>query len=190
MIRRPPRSTLFPYTTLFRSWQFCWVMYSKKWRVAPLIAISQPTLLPFDSRPLLMAIDGLYREQMSGAAPAATHHWAALIHFYARRALEPAGIDLRLRRVWEGVADDMGRHWDVQQLAQIAGVTGEHLRRLCEQQIGRSPMRQVTYLRMQQAAALLSTRTYTIAEVAERVGYDNAFAFSTAFKRWMQVSPS
>src|SRR2546422_6921654 len=22
MIRRPPRSTLFPYTTLFRSWQF------------------------------------------------------------------------------------------------------------------------------------------------------------------------
>src|SRR5256886_9315921 len=23
MIRRPPRSTLFPYTTLFRSWGFC-----------------------------------------------------------------------------------------------------------------------------------------------------------------------
>src|SRR5256886_5670006 len=23
MIRRPPRSTLFPYTTLFRSWQVC-----------------------------------------------------------------------------------------------------------------------------------------------------------------------
>src|SRR3712207_8757107 len=28
MIRRPPRSTLFPYTTLFRS--------RKRWRVAPL----------------------------------------------------------------------------------------------------------------------------------------------------------
>src|SRR5947208_7023082 len=24
MIRRPPRSTLFPYTTLFRSWSRCW----------------------------------------------------------------------------------------------------------------------------------------------------------------------
>src|SRR5256885_14857466 len=24
MIRRPPRSTLFPYTTLFRSWSFPW----------------------------------------------------------------------------------------------------------------------------------------------------------------------
>src|SRR2546425_8415993 len=25
MIRRPPRSTLFPYTTLFRSWQTVWL---------------------------------------------------------------------------------------------------------------------------------------------------------------------
>src|SRR5438876_4408639 len=24
MIRRPPRSTLFPYTTLFRSWEAAW----------------------------------------------------------------------------------------------------------------------------------------------------------------------
>src|SRR2546430_12135461 len=30
MIRRPPRSTLFPYTTLFRSWYWCvylWVIH-------------------------------------------------------------------------------------------------------------------------------------------------------------------
>src|SRR5947208_3744008 len=25
MIRRPPRSTLFPYTTLFRSWKITWL---------------------------------------------------------------------------------------------------------------------------------------------------------------------
>src|SRR2546430_3764835 len=27
MIRRPPRSTLFPYTTLFRSARWCWAQY-------------------------------------------------------------------------------------------------------------------------------------------------------------------
>src|SRR2546429_7325650 len=27
MIRRPPRSTLFPYTTLFRSWAAYWEMW-------------------------------------------------------------------------------------------------------------------------------------------------------------------
>src|SRR5256885_9909936 len=30
MIRRPPRSTLFPYTTLFRSF-VSWAKYSDKW---------------------------------------------------------------------------------------------------------------------------------------------------------------
>src|SRR5256885_4711552 len=30
MIRRPPRSTLFPYTTLFRSWRCLWSTNSKR----------------------------------------------------------------------------------------------------------------------------------------------------------------
>src|SRR2546430_8208030 len=30
MIRRPPRSTLFPYTTLFRSWDFSSLLYPTK----------------------------------------------------------------------------------------------------------------------------------------------------------------
>src|SRR5207253_10007493 len=29
MIRRPPRSTLFPYTTLFRSWIHTWIIRSR-----------------------------------------------------------------------------------------------------------------------------------------------------------------
>src|SRR2546422_5554467 len=32
MIRRPPRSTLFPYTTLFRSWRRCGRRSTRWWR--------------------------------------------------------------------------------------------------------------------------------------------------------------
>ena len=47
MIRRPPRSTLFPYTTLFRSWTFLLKQlypfyfdgevnkYAQKWQITP-----------------------------------------------------------------------------------------------------------------------------------------------------------
>src|SRR6266571_3644562 len=34
MIRRPPRSTLFPYTTLFRSWECCSPPISCIWRMS------------------------------------------------------------------------------------------------------------------------------------------------------------
>src|SRR5437588_9551243 len=34
MIRRPPRSTLFPYTTLFRSWGIRWILEHRKEELA------------------------------------------------------------------------------------------------------------------------------------------------------------
>src|SRR2546425_9156400 len=38
MIRRPPRSTLFPYTTLFRSGRFPWVRRRRKRCASPAYA--------------------------------------------------------------------------------------------------------------------------------------------------------
>src|SRR3712207_7565092 len=57
MIRRPPRSTLFPYTTLFRS-QRCWfnqVAFLNEWTIAPevreyLVDVYGPDGLPFNTR--------------------------------------------------------------------------------------------------------------------------------------------
>src|SRR5690625_6948445 len=43
MIRRPPRSTLFPYTTLFRSSTVCTLVKVTK-RYAPRVTISAPRL--------------------------------------------------------------------------------------------------------------------------------------------------
>src|SRR5262245_64613726 len=40
MIRRPPRSTLFPYTTLFRSAKFCWNMLTRSRAVRSNSALS------------------------------------------------------------------------------------------------------------------------------------------------------
>src|SRR2546425_9443623 len=38
MIRRPPRSTLFPYTTLFRSHLVRWAVAPDAWRVVLVVA--------------------------------------------------------------------------------------------------------------------------------------------------------
>src|SRR5260370_13243393 len=40
MIRRPPRSTLFPYTTLFRSTSQCWLSFLQ-WRFPSFLQASQ-----------------------------------------------------------------------------------------------------------------------------------------------------
>src|SRR2546430_11479580 len=50
MIRRPPRSTLFPYTTLFRSPVGAWHGASDHWRVTFMAAASISTTAALSSR--------------------------------------------------------------------------------------------------------------------------------------------
>ncbi len=50
-------------------------------------------------------------------------------------------------------------------------------------------MAHLTWLRMKRAALLLERTDQKISSIAEDVGYQNAFAFSTAFKRVMGTAP-
>ena len=167
-------------------WELCWVQSSEDW----LRRADVPALMPADAGPLAAALTGLRREATDAADPALLPPWAFLVAAYARRMVRPEAGDPRLRRLWEAVGADLSSPWTVESLAARVGVSGEHLRRLCRRQGGRSPMSHVTALRMRQAMALLASESYTIETVAQQVGYDSPFAFSAAFKRHQGVSPS
>jgi transcriptional regulator GlxA family with amidase domain len=51
-------------------------------------------------------------------------------------------------------------------------------------------MQHVTHLRMRRAETLLQSTTAKLAVIARMVGYENVFAFSTAFRRIYHVPPS
>lgn len=81
--------------------------------------------------------------------------------------------------------------WSVGRLAEQSGlyVSPTHFSRLCVQHLNISPMKMVTKLRMERAVELLHSSNFPIQQIAELVGYENYFAFSTAFKRWSGSSP-
>ena len=167
-------------------WGLCWVQSSDDW----LRRSDETSLLTVEPGPMASALGGLRREATDAADPALLPPWAYLVAAYARRMVRPETGDPRLRRLWEVVGSDLGRLWNVETLAALVGVSGEHLRRLCHQHFGRSPMSHVAALRMRQAMALLASESYTIEAVAQQVGYDSPFAFSAAFKRHQGISPS
>jgi AraC-like DNA-binding protein len=172
-------------------WEFCFVIYSHAFRSGLLAQLRQPALIPADPQRLPAAIEGLYDEATGMHEPPAMHHWIALVDQYAQRILEPAaGSDTRLRQLWKEVETNLDHPWDLEQLAARINVTPEHLRRLCRRQVHASPMHYVTRLRLRHAASLLASRIYSVEVVARKVGYTNAFAFSTAFKREMGMPPS
>lgn len=172
-----------------KRWQYCWVRYMPQ-SPRSSIGFMAPVMAQFDSEALKHAILGLYQEiQVRGDAGSAML-WIDLIEHYISQIAEPLQKEHRLRALWDTVRRDLARDWTVESLAKLAHVSGEHLRRLCHASLGRSPMQQLTYLRIQHAAHQLATTQAKIEEIALRVGYQNPFAFSNTFKRMTGFRPS
>ena len=173
-----------------RHWNFAWVRYDAAAGAGPLGTSSAPVLAQFNADAFAHAVRGLHHEQNGGAQPAALHHWIELVHGYVVRFAQPWHVEDRLTKLWEAVAASPGTPWTLGELARRAHCSGEHLRRLCRRQLGRSPKQQVTYLRLRHAANLLAESDLKLEAIAEQVGYANPFVFSNTFKKWTGWRPS
>ena len=170
-------------------WRYCWVRYMPTSpRSVPGGMV--PLMAAFDARPLAASIAGLHAELHSGAEAASMTLWTDLIEHYVSRFADPLQREDRLRLLWEQVGDDLAYAWTLEKLATRANMSSEHLRRLCNKSLGRSPMQQLAFLRMQHAAHLLATSDRKIEDIANAVGYQNPFAFSNTFKRMTGYRPS
>jgi AraC-like DNA-binding protein len=172
-----------------KPWHFVWVRYEAVPEKRPIVTAASPVLASFDAGPLRLAMLGLHAE-CQNSQHAALHHWVELIQGYVLRFAQPWQMDERLSRLWERVECSLDDDWTLGSLGRFAHMSGEHLRRLTTQQLGRSPMKQVTWLRMRRAAELLATTDEKIESVAHAVGYVNPFVFSNTFKKWIGWRPS
>ena len=172
------------------NWKFCWVCYQRPAEQRPIADATSPVMARFEALPLRSAILGLMYECSGPSQPTLMQEWTDLIHAYVLRFAKPSDQPDQLRLLWERVASQLGHHWTLSALAREAGYSNEHLRRLCRRQLGRSPMHQVTYLRMRRAAELLAVSEQTIEAIAFEVGYHNPFVFSNAFTKWIGWRPS
>lgn len=186
-----PAHTLNAYEGLPKQrWEFCWVCYQRPQEQRPIANVTTPVMARYDPLPLRSAILGLMYECNGPAQPTLIQEWTDLVHAYVLRFAQSSDQPDQLRLLWERVAANLSDDWSLALLARQAGYSNEHLRRLCRRQLGRSPMHQVTYLRMKRAAELLASTDKTIDSISQEVGYQNPFVFSNAFTKWIGWRPS
>lgn len=173
-----------------QGWTYAWVRYREERETRPVLSSISPVTGAFDGEPLRAAIEGLHAESRAGAGASALHHWSELVHHYVLRFAQPHRPDDRLWRVWQRVETDLARPWTLTELADLACLSGEHLRRLCRRELGRSPMQQLTHLRLQRARHLLSVTDDKVEVIARAVGFESVHTFSNTFLRWMGRRPS
>jgi AraC-like DNA-binding protein len=102
-----------------------------------------------------------------------------------------AGLaDPALARPLRGIHLDVARRWTVAELARSAGMSRALFAERFSRTVGMPPMQYLIEWRMAMAKDILRRERAGLAEVAERVGYQSASAFSTAFTRLTGSPPS
>jgi AraC-like DNA-binding protein len=186
----PPRVLNAFHAVSGARWRFAWIRYDEPEHVRPLVTAASPVRLRCETERLWRIVSGLRAEWEGPREPLLLHHWIELAHGEARRIAQPWHVDDRLWNVWDEVARSLASAWTLDRLAARYRASREQFRRVCLRDLGRSPMQQLTSLRIQRAQELLSTTDDKIETIAHTVGYDNVEVFSRVFKRWVGCSPS
>ena len=85
---------------------------------------------------------------------------------------------------------ERGQHSSIEELATACGGSVRSIFRLFKKYIGITPHAYRQRLQIEKAQYLLKNSTDSIKEIAEKLGFRNAFYFSSAFSRSIGVSPS
>lgn len=187
----PPRAPMAFKTIPGNRWKFVWIYFEPQLiELTGALAEDRCTLASANPYPLVNAVEGLYYEATGSRESAVIQQWADLINTCAQRIIAPQHHSDPLWKLWAQVDASPAADWDLARLSSLAGMSDEALRRLALRYTGRSPMQHVTYLRMRRADALLQSTSAKLAVIAKLVGYDNVYAFSTAFTRCIGVPPS
>lgn len=186
----PPRVLNAFHAVPRRSWSFAWVRYDEPPPLKPLIGANSPLRVTQGAEDLGRVMAGLRAEWQGERDSLLLRHWLSLVQGWARRLALPWRRHSRISALWDKVALDLAADWKLTTLAAACALSTEHLRRVCHQELGRTPMEHVTYMRMQRAQELLDITDDKLEVIAARVGYHSAMVFSRAFARYVGLTPS
>lgn len=95
-----------------------------------------------------------------------------------------------VRRVHELLTEDLGRRYTIEELSRRFLINPSTLKESFKAVYGKSLAAHIREHRMELAAGLLRGTGLTVAEIAERVGYENQSKFSAEFKKSTGRLPS
>ena len=186
----PPRILNALAATDRQRWIFAWVRYDEPTWVKPLVGASSPLRATEGAEQLGRVVEGLRTAWNGKRDPAEIHHWVDLVQRLCVQAARPWQRSQRIGTLWESVMRDLTSDWKLSALAARCNVSAEHLRRLCLRELGRTPMEQVTYIRIQRARELLETTDDKVEHIAGQTGYKSRDVFTRAFIRCVGLPPS
>jgi transcriptional regulator GlxA family with amidase domain len=169
--------------------------------IGPLGGPDFPNILSGDAHPdIVRSVRDIITE-MNGESPGYRTSVRGLVMTLMARlhrlpGLSPAGAQerttdrlARLGPSLQHMASHLGEAMRMEDLADLCHVSPTHFRRIFQKALGESPLKYLTRLRVQMAAALLETTGRTVLDISMEVGYPSISSFNRHFRDLMGMSP-
>lgn len=105
-------------------------------------------------------------------------------------ALNSSGKNDRVEYICNFIHDNYHHDINLRDLAESTGISVSHMRRIFSEETGTNILYYINTLRINQAKELLLNSTFSISEIASKVGYFNNQSFNRFFKKYEGVTPS
>jgi len=104
-------------------------------------------------------------------------------------AILEEGFDSRIRAAIGAIHRNPEKAWTVASLAREANLSRSSFAARFRQVVGEPPMQYLARIRVNLASSYLQSRDWSVADIAQMVGYRSEGAFINAFRRTMNTSP-
>ncbi|RQR29672.1 AraC family transcriptional regulator [Burkholderia sp. Bp9142] len=170
--------------------------------LSPWFVIRGNTLQQLSALPLTIGLLDRELGDRALGATSATHGLLDALFVFALREIaereHPSGApgwhhaiaDRSIREALTFMHGNLSHGWTLEELARQTGLSRSALAERFRNALGDTPLSHLRTLRMQKAMQLLSDTQQSLEQVAQAVGYQDAFGFSKVFKRSTGQSPS
>jgi AraC-like DNA-binding protein len=98
--------------------------------------------------------------------------------------------DEPIQQIVSYIHQNIEKNITVFELAEMMNMDAKRFYYIFQKDVGMCPKKYITKCRIKKAKELLIKEQYSISEIADMVGYEDAFQFSRMFKKNMGVAPS
>jgi YesN/AraC family two-component response regulator len=96
----------------------------------------------------------------------------------------------RMKAIVEFIEQNIGdSSLSLDKVSKLFYINPSYLSRKFKEVMGVNMSKYITSLRMRKAFIMLKTRQFSVAKIAETIGYSSPFYFSKEFKRYAKISP-
>jgi AraC-like DNA-binding protein len=106
------------------------------------------------------------------------------------RQREKHSVSAALPKIQAFMRAHLNKQLNLEELAQLCTCSKFHFSRQYQQLTGKSPLRHFNELKMEHACFLLEQTAFSVSEIAQQLGYDDALYFSRVFRKVYQQAPS